>query len=189
MNKNPTENDVIDCFIKQINEQNSTTTYDVKLEMRKNGFWVFQDTISSIINENYKKLNFQRNYNGKYFVYTKIQDCEEENNLTLEKNNDGIICNNKRGKIIITPFITSEGYGLTSKIDNINHQFMITKNDNLKGLDCLYAVNFRNETWYLYGDIKFMVDRHKAIYYVWLAVKNDYQNLLYSEIRSQKMLK
>lgn len=35
MNKNPTENDIIDCFIKLINEQNSTTTYDVKLEMRK----------------------------------------------------------------------------------------------------------------------------------------------------------
>ena len=50
MYKNPTENDIIDCFIKQINEQNSTTTYDVKLEMRKNGFWIFQNTISSVIN-------------------------------------------------------------------------------------------------------------------------------------------
>ena len=99
MNKNPTENDIIDCFIKLINEQNSTTTYDVKLEMRKNGFWVFQDTISSVINENYKKLNFQRNYNGKYFIYTKIQDCEDENNLISEKNNDGVISKNKRGKI------------------------------------------------------------------------------------------
>ncbi len=188
MYKNPTENDIIDCFIKQINEQGSTTTYDIKLEMRKNGFWIFQNTISSVINENYKKLKIERSYNGNYFTYNKIQNNVEEPSIKENSNNE-ITSKNKKSKIIITPFIASDGYGLTSQIDDKNHNFIISKNDKVKGLYCLYAVNFRNETWYLYGDIKFMVDRHKAIYYVWLAVRTDYQNLLYSEMRSQKILK
>lgn len=71
--KNVTENDVKEVFLTLMEENDETTSKEVKEELRDQGFWATQTEVSSIIRTNYKNweedTSIIRSFVNDHFVY------------------------------------------------------------------------------------------------------------------------
>jgi hypothetical protein len=186
-----TEQDILDAFIALINENGSTTSQDVKQKLRNDGFWVFQDTISSVLRDNYSALNFGRNFNGKFFTYTEPEleaedDTEDDEDLSVVSTDQ----KPKRGKILGEPtMLDADIYSLKVSHNDKTFELVITDDKNLEDHGVLvYEIITKDNTWYLYASDPSIITRHRAIYYVWKVISQEYDGFVaYADLRSKKV--
>jgi hypothetical protein len=211
MFKNITEQDVKDTLIKLIDEKGCTSALEVKKSLRKDGFWALQNEISELLGQVHREAGVIRTNNGSYFIYeyetlqTSDLDLDEDENeeddvvsATVDAFTnfiDGLtsVPAIPKSKIISEPEMLSEdNYELTISHDGKNVRLVISDSPNLKNSGTLvYEVRGGNGyTWYLYSEDKDIITRHKAIYYVWKVISQEYDGFLaYADMRSTKLFR
>ncbi len=211
MFKNITEQDVKDTLIKLIDEKGCTSALEVKKSLRKDGFWALQNEISELLGQVHREAGVIRTNNGSYFIYeyetlqTSDLDLDEDENeeddvvsATVDAFTnfiDGLtsVPAIPKSKIISEPEMLSEdNYELTISHDGKNVRLVISDSPNLKNSGTLvYEVRGGNGyTWYLYSEDKDINTRHKAIYYVWKVISQEYDGFLaYADMRSTKLFR
>lgn len=201
MFKTVKENDVKEVLINLLDENGSTTALDVKKLLRKKGFWALQKNVSNLLNEVYREFDIIRTNNGSYLVYEydtsekEYKDdsiCESSNNVnqdTLEDNTKLSIT--IKSKIIGSPELVddnNETYELIIECDGNKTKLFVSKVPYLNNINLVYEVRTNNGTWYLYSEDPNIITRHRAIYYVWKVISNEYdKSVKYSELRSTKL--
>ena|ERR1035441_10444241 len=211
MFKTITEQDVKDTLIKLIDEKGCTSALEVKKSLRKDGFWALQNEISELLGQVHREAGVIRTNNGSYFIYeyetlqTSDLDLDEDENeeddvvsATVDAFTnfiDGLtsVPAIPKSKIISEPEMLSEdNYELTISHDGKNVRLVISDSPNLKNSGTLvYEVRGGNGyTWYLYSEDKDIITRHKAIYYVWKVISQEYDGFLaYADMRSTKLFR
>lgn len=119
-------------FMHLLNKNGRTTSLDVKTELRNNGFYVFQNTVSNAIKEISKKYSISKEYNGQYFVYKLNNNNSKITNkkckvVEVSENNDGTLykvifigCDGERHTVSVTLFEPEKySYKITYKNDII----------------------------------------------------------------------
>lgn len=189
----PTEKNIIDKFLKLIEENGEITTVEVKKALRKDGFWIFQSTVSNVLNEKYQELGIQRVTNGKFYTYRIIENEPEiENDADISTVNSDSDKKNQRGKLVSGPtLIDTAIYNMRIINNGASVELFVSDNDSLVGYgELVYEVRgISSGKWYLYSSDKNVIDRHKAIYYVWKVLNYENSDILYSELRSTKISK
>lgn len=188
-----TEKDVTDKLLQLIEENGTTTTLEVKKALRKDGFWVFQSTVSNILAEKFVELGLCRSYNGEYHLYSKIEVDNDSVDTADNSDEDITIVSpiTRRAKIIEEPsLLDDDTYKLIIEFDGKQNALVVSAESDLKGCgELVYKVNdMKGNNWYLYSQDKNIITRHRAIYYVWRVVSQEYDGFLeYSELRSKKL--
>lgn len=77
------ESDIKDKFLSLIKENGTTTTMEVKKALRKDGFWIFQSTVSLYLNDNFESLGCVRTTNGEYYTYELVKDSKEDSDIDI----------------------------------------------------------------------------------------------------------
>ena len=87
--------------------------------------------------------------------------------------------------------LSSDVYELIVNHNGDVNYLIVTNDKNLLNAGTLvYEVRSKNDTWYLYSDDPTIITRHKAIYYVWKVVSQEYDGYLaYADLRSTKLFK
>jgi predicted DNA-binding WGR domain protein len=82
--KTHTINDVREVLYSLIAQNQSTTTLDVKNELRRLGFQAFQDQVSQMVNTIVLQDNLSSRNNGKFNIYSFGQDTSEVKHVYME---------------------------------------------------------------------------------------------------------
>lgn len=185
-----TESDVVRKAFQLIEEDGFTTTLDIKKALRKEGFWVFQHNVSKILAQKFAEWNLCRSFNGDYYLYTKIQTDSSIDSADNSEMNDTTV-NVKKPKIIEQPnMLDDDIYKLIIEFEGKQNALIVsTENDLVDCGDLVYKVSdMKGNNWYLYSQDKDMITRHRAIYYVWKVVSQEYDQFVkYREFRSKKI--
>lgn len=95
-----------------------------------------------------------------------------------------------RSKIVKEPVMLDDDmYQLTIEHNGKKIKLVVSNSNTLTTVGTLvYEVRTPNSNWYLYSEDKNFITRHKAIYYVWKVISQEYDGFLaYADIRSTKM--
>jgi len=205
MFKKVTDQNVKDVFESLIEENGTTTTVDVKSTLRKKGFWVFQSTVSEIMDRIYKDLGFDRTNNGLYYTYFKPlatsddenednddndEDDDDDDNATLDDSSVQKSPKSVKSTVIsMYSDTTRNAYVITLKHEGNHFTVNISLDSKFQSLTPIYEVKTPENSWYLFCTNEDLITRHKAIYYVWKAI-NEFEDksILYSELRSKKII-
>jgi len=136
MIKDLTKADVYDVAMDLIEENGSTTTLDVKKELRNNGFFAKQVEVSNFMSEVADEENWSFTFNGVHRVYKFDDDSDGDSNyshqlkqITAQTPNTGLStpAYKKRDGSIIQTINKDDAaigdYMTWSKVDNIELYF------------------------------------------------------------------
>ena len=83
--KTHTIDDVREVLYALMAQHQSTTTLDVKNELRRLGFQAFQDQVSQLVNTIVSQDNLSHHNNGKFNIYSFGPDTDETKHVYMER--------------------------------------------------------------------------------------------------------
>lgn len=200
--------DVKEVLISLLDANGTTSSLDVKRELRKRGFWATQSNVSQLLSNVYTEVqDVVRTNNGSYFEYSyEIEDKDSvvgdnysdipnfggsSTGLTFsfgsdedcECDNEDVKPKNIKSKVVDSPkLIGDDTYQLTIEHDENTVKIVVSCNPGLRGFgSVIYEVRTTNPydyNWYLYSTNEDFITRHKAIYYTWKVLNSEVNNLL-----------
>lgn len=168
--KTLTSKNIESTFFKMLNEKGKATSKEVKDELRKQGFYVFQITVSNALKSIASDNKIRKEYNGQYFLY--IKDIDEK-------------ATNKKCKVLNISTDNDEFLYKVTIVDSDDekHNVLIYLNEPN---DYKYKIIYKNNIICYVNSEGFDLSRKQSRYYAFIAVKEKFGIDKYFNINCRK---